>query len=1353
MGVVKNLMVRVGADVRSLISGMKAAGSATGSTAQKMKVASVEMRKSIKDSFSTSRMSVKEYSAYVEKTKQDHAVATQSAKKLTEEIAHLTSVYDSIKTATKGIDLKKPLADQIKALQDVPQSVAELEEKLKNLQASYDLIANATEQIDLSKPLSEQEGAVTAKLGKLESKIFKLRKEMDRLSEADNNGNDKRFAKLQGELKALSGESLRTQRMGEFLRRTIAQIGSENLQFASNAGLKKLQAEIQNVKNELEGLYAKNAELQKLKSASEMIGPDNLDAASNAGLDHILGEIEKLNNQLLVTKMRADETGQKLAEMGDNPVRSFKFRRIGEGLGRIGLNAMDSFKNAKMDAPSAALGSVKRLWNMLKNFGGSMTSGIASTAAKILGIGRNASASTDGLEKMVRSIRNIGIVALGMRVFRGIFGELQSVVSNYISSNDALSASVSTLKAQLGQALAPAINMIIAVMQRLMPIIQTIASAISAVLTALFGRVKITTSGIRAAAGSAAAAAESLDVLSFDKINKLSDNSGGGGGGGGLLGEMELGDPPEWVKAITDWIEKMKEAFRAGDWEGLGRIFGEGINAAVDAINAVDIGSKIGTFVNNLFATLNSALKTIKFSEIGQKVGELITAGFQSVKWDTVGETVGLVMTALPTVIMGFIQNTNWSVVATAVSDALTGALNTVTEWFQNTEWSDLGEAIGTFVSNIKWADVFASLGKLMWEGFKAALEVLGGFIKGLGSETIIAAIFASISAVCLAIAGKTLLAPILTALGTALATALTSVITAIAGWPALIIAAGAAAIAALVLWLKDGGADVVAGFLQGIGEAISGIGTWLSDNVFTPFIEGFKNLFGIHSPSTVMEEQGGYVIEGLLNGISNAWKDITTFFSEKLEDLKETLSEGWEKIKEGASTAWNTVTTTIGDAWTNIKTNVTTAGSNVVGAVSEAWSGIKAAVSGKMGETEVTAATSWGVIQSDAATTNSQIENLTATSWANIRASIVDGLSGARAYVLQEMTLMQAEIAAVLKALTIQFTQGWKEIQTATKSSWSEIGSTVSNTVKSMQISIGQEVLLLRQQMLNFWSDVLGDAVSSITVLTSTMKAGFELIRVNTTSTFTLMLTTIRQLWQSCISSLTSQLNTLVSRFRSGWSTLQTNTENTWKSMVNNVTSQATSMAKELQRIMEALRKSLQNTWSSIASEAASGASQAASNAISGFSSMLSGIQSICSQIVSAVSSMCSQIEAMCAAALAAIERVRAAAANIPTGGGGGGDPTGGAGGTSMHLASGDITLGPTYARIGEAGTKAVLPLENNTSWMDTLAQRITTAGGNWSGPMVVQIYLSKTRKLAECVIKDINQITKTTGVCPIQV
>ncbi len=53
-------------------------------------------------------------------------------------------------------------------------------------------------------------------------------------------------------------------------------------------------------------------------------------------------------------------------------------------------------------------------------------------------------------------------------------------------------------------------------------------------------------------------------------------------------------------------------------------------------------------------------------------------------------------------------------------------------------------------------------------------------------------------------------------------------------------------------------------------------------------------------------------------------------------------------------------------------------------------------------------------------------------------------------------------------------------------------------------------------------------------------------------------------------------------------------------------------------------------------------------------------------------------------------------------------------------QLAKGGIAVAPTRAIIGEAGKEAVLPLENNTEWLDMLAERL---GGTGETTIIVQL------------------------------
>ena len=59
----------------------------------------------------------------------------------------------------------------------------------------------------------------------------------------------------------------------------------------------------------------------------------------------------------------------------------------------------------------------------------------------------------------------------------------------------------------------------------------------------------------------------------------------------------------------------------------------------------------------------------------------------------------------------------------------------------------------------------------------------------------------------------------------------------------------------------------------------------------------------------------------------------------------------------------------------------------------------------------------------------------------------------------------------------------------------------------------------------------------------------------------------------------------------------------------------------------------------------------------------------------------------------------------------------------TIPRLAKGGIIAQPTQAIIGEAGTEAVMPLENNLEWLDILADKLASKIGSGNG--AVNVYL----------------------------
>ena len=95
--------------------------------------------------------------------------------------------------------------------------------------------------------------------------------------------------------------------------------------------------------------------------------------------------------------------------------------------------------------------------------------------------------SNGGLEKMVRTIRNVSVVSFGLRIARGLFGELGTIVRNYLSQDAQLQAQVNGLSASLGNVLAPAVRLVTSALSYALPYVVGFSNAIGQLMGALFG--------------------------------------------------------------------------------------------------------------------------------------------------------------------------------------------------------------------------------------------------------------------------------------------------------------------------------------------------------------------------------------------------------------------------------------------------------------------------------------------------------------------------------------------------------------------------------------------------------------------------------------------------------------------------------------------------------------------------------------------------------------------------------------------------------------------------------------------------------------------------------------------------
>ena len=82
-------------------------------------------------------------------------------------------------------------------------------------------------------------------------------------------------------------------------------------------------------------------------------------------------------------------------------------------------------------------------------------------------------------------------------------------------------------------------------------------------------------------------------------------------------------------------------------------------------------------------------------------------------------------------------------------------------------------------------------------------------------------------------------------------------------------------------------------------------------------------------------------------------------------------------------------------------------------------------------------------------------------------------------------------------------------------------------------------------------------------------------------------------------------------------------------------------------------------------------------------------------------------------------------------------------------RLANGGITVGRTYAEIGEAGREAVLPLENNTGWMDDLADKLVSRMPEYNAPTEVVLVMDG-KEVARAQVPYLHAEEVRLGIAP---
>lgn len=509
---------------------------------------------------------------------------------------------------------------------------------------------------------------------------------------------------------------------------------------------------------------------------------------------------------------------------------------------------------------------------------------------------RLASAST-GCRSFTARLR--GIVS-GALIFNGISAGLRQVVS-YLGSAALTSGQLKTALGNLQGAAATAAAPLV---QVLAPALAALANAAAAVFACLAKIIALFTgksvSAARTAAksmagvGSAASgtskkvqdAAKSL--AGFDEIERLDKKDSSGSGGI---------TPNYSYDGQSPFLDSILAAVKAGDWNQVGQLVAQKLNAAMAAIPWPNIQGKAQTWAATIASTLNGFIARLDWRLVGSTIAQGLNTALlfvdtfvQHFHWNTLGNGIGNALNQC-------FAELDWERLGRVLTNKLKVLLETLHGFVQTFDFgafgSDLAQAVMAGINNVDWVQAAGDLSTAA----KGILDGLTNLLRGID--------WAQVGQTALEYLQNIDWASIVESLFTLIGTFIGSMVELLAP-----------TFASVGNWISshftDIGQNGIQGFLNGMGSLLADIGSWIQQHMIDPLVNAVKNMLGIHSPSTVFADIGRNLVLGLLNGVSGIWGQITDFFSRRLDDVRQKFADTWQAVNSGANAAWNGIAATI---------------------------------------------------------------------------------------------------------------------------------------------------------------------------------------------------------------------------------------------------------------------------------------------------------------------------------------------------------------------------------------------------------------------------------------------------------
>lgn len=267
------------------------------------------------------------------------------------------------------------------------------------------------------------------------------------------------------------------------------------------------------------------------------------------------------------------------------------------------------------------------------------------------------------------------------------------------------------------------------------------------------------TSGIGDADDAAKKLKKDLAVLPFDELNQLakdqeqaSSGKGGTGGGGvggigdiGDFGEGLFGDAIDGIEGklselqsfVDQWAQKIKKAFEAKDWEGLGKAIAWGLNKGIDALykvlDPVKAKKKIDPFITAFVKTVNSLVGAIKWNTLGRAIGRgvnILVDAMNGLINPKTGIDFVQIGKSFASGLNGIVDEVNFKALGNLIGNKFMITWNTLAGFAKNFDWKGIGQALGKTINGINDAIEWSTVTDALATSLNGAFDALKEFTK-----------------------------------------------------------------------------------------------------------------------------------------------------------------------------------------------------------------------------------------------------------------------------------------------------------------------------------------------------------------------------------------------------------------------------------------------------------------------------------------------------------------------------------------------------------------------------------------------------------------------------------------------